>query len=61
MFDHYLRTVAAIQEPWFMGPGKGGKYAQKLNQAFAARTDKQRIEDALALGWYALHTEENKQ
>ena len=61
MFEHYQQTIAVIPEPWLMGPGMGAKYAQRLNQTFAVRTDKQKVEDALALGWYALHTEQNKQ
>lgn len=61
MFEHYERTIAAIPEPWFMGPGIGQKYVERLNAVFASRTDKQKVDDALALGWYAFHTEENKQ
>lgn len=61
MFKHYERTIAAIPEPWFMGLEKGAKYVQRLNMVFLVRTDKQTVDDPLALGSYLQHTETNKQ
>ena len=58
---HFQPTIAALDQPWFMGPSMGPKYGRILTEKFNARPDQQAIDDALALGNYLVHSEANKQ
>lgn len=61
MPDRIDNTYAAIRKPWFMGPGSGNKYVQILDSALEKRlADRARIDQALSLGTYLLHTQGNK-
>ncbi|ADV84423.1 hypothetical protein [Terriglobus saanensis] len=57
---HIASTIKSLAEPWFIGSPLGLKYGILLNDALALNPDRDRIEEALALGNYTWHTQSNK-
>jgi hypothetical protein len=62
-YPHLEKTLSALKEAWFLGAGPGQEYVTRIEAAFDSRlsTDWPQIDQALSLGFYALHTESHKQ
>lgn len=67
--SHFAAVLAALRGSWFFTDSvsrstaaeQGRAYASRLEQAFNPRADKEAIESALGLGFYAVHTQANEQ
>jgi hypothetical protein len=60
MAQHVDATISSLAEQWFFGPTLGPKYGQILQKRFNSRSDQRAVDDALALGGYLIHSDENK-
>src|SRR5438552_3643209 len=60
-YPEFDKTVAELDQPWFIGPHAGTNYRGILTTKFNAAFNRPQIEAALSLGVYLVHSDTNKQ
>jgi len=68
-YPHVDSVLDALRSDWFFtehaaratASAQGKTYAQKLQEKFQSRPDKDAIDQGLALGWYVSHNQANTQ